>query len=381
MLGTLNRKLFEKAFDQDWSDSNSQDSMDTFQSDDGIKWNSIDIRASTQVELVESKTNSEKFVFSIASPSMSDSLNILEVAASKQEERQEWIDVIRRLAQTASDKNFKSQKLERTMRIAKELSNLIVYCRSVPFAKEKIGNFSEMSSFAEHKAEKWISPTECNYMLRYHQKQFTRVYPKGLRAKSSNFDPIRFWNCGVQMAALNYQTPDRAMQINQARFRQNQSSGYVLRPDFMFDRPQSLIKFDPYDPTTIDCPTISLTLTIISGRHLGRDTSRGYVSPYVEIEIAGIDADQTKRKTNTIRDNGLNPVWNETFSFVIHCKDLAFLRIVVYDEDVFGDARFLGHGTYPVSCLCKKGIKSIPLMNEYSEEMELSALLVKIDIE
>ncbi|KFM82000.1 1-phosphatidylinositol-4,5-bisphosphate phosphodiesterase delta-3-A, partial [Stegodyphus mimosarum] len=38
------------------------------------------------------------------------------------------------------------------------------------------------------------------------------------------------WNCGVQMCALNYQTPDRAMQLNQARFLQNGRCGYVLRP-------------------------------------------------------------------------------------------------------------------------------------------------------
>lgn len=300
--------------------------------------------------------------------------------------RNEWIAVLRRLAQTASDNNFRNNKLERSMRIAKELSNLIVYCRSVPFAKDKIGNFTEMSSFAEHKAEKWISPSECNFLLRYHEKQFTRVYPKGLRVKSSNFDPTKFWNSGVQMTALNYQTPDRAMQINQAKFRQNNCSGYVLRPDFMFstDNTDGIIKFDPYDISTLECPMVYLSLTIVSGRHLGRDsssTNKGYVSPYVEIEIAGIEADQSKRKTRTIRDNGLNPVWNETFNFVVHCSELAFLRVTVFDEDVFGDARFLGHGTYPINCICRRGYRSIPLMNEYSEWLALSTLLVRIHLE
>lgn len=189
------------------------------------------------------------------------------------------------------------------------------------------------------------------------------------------------------MTALNYQTPDRAMQINQAKFRQNRSSGYVLRPDFMFeiDGVDYSIKFDPYDPKTLDCRPLYLQLTILSGRHLGRhlgrDSSKGYVSPYVEIEIAGIEADQSKRKTKTIHDNGLNPVWNETFNFEIRCSELAFLRIAVYDENSTKNARFLGHGTYPVECICRRGYRSIPLMNEYSEELELSTLLVRIQLE
>lgn len=353
---------------------------------DGVSWNYIEISESTDIEVPEGSgdSNDGKYVFNVSTTSpQNNNKFLLRLAASTSNMRDEWVSMLRRVAQTASDNNFRNNQLERTMRIAKELSNLIVYCRSVPFAKDKIGNFTEMSSFAEHKAEKWISPSECNFMMNYHKKQFTRVYPKGLRAKSSNFDPTRFWNCGVQMTALNYQTPDRAMQINQAKFRQNRCSGYVLRPNFMFeiDEVDYSIKFDPYDPRTLDCPPMYLSLTILSGRYLGRSSSKGYVSPYVEIEIAGIEADQSKRKTSTVRDNGLNPVWNETFNFEIRCSELAFLRITVFDEDVFGDARFLGHGTYPINCICRRGYRSIPLMNEYSEELELSTLLVRIQLE
>jgi len=35
----------------------------------------------------------------------------------------------------------------------------------------------------------------------------TRVYPSGLRRDSGNFNPQDYWNCGVQIASLNYQTP------------------------------------------------------------------------------------------------------------------------------------------------------------------------------
>jgi len=33
-----------------------------------------------------------------------------------------------------------------------------------------------------------------------------RTYPAGMRIDSSNFNPIPMWACGIQLAALNYQT-------------------------------------------------------------------------------------------------------------------------------------------------------------------------------
>ena len=56
-------------------------------------------------------------------------------------------------------------------------------------------------------------------------------------------------------------------------------------------------------------------------------------------------------------DNGLNPFWNETFVFDICCPDLALLRFIVYNEDMFGDPNFLGQGTYPINCL-RTGIQN-----------------------
>ena len=36
------------------------------------------------------------------------------------------------------------------------------------------------------------------------------------------------------MVALNYQTGDEPMQLNQAKFLDNNKCGYLLRPEFMF---------------------------------------------------------------------------------------------------------------------------------------------------
>jgi len=37
-----------------------------------------------------------------------------------------------------------------------------------------------------------------------------------------------FWNTGCQMVALNFQTPDLAMQLNQGKFEYNGNCGYVF---------------------------------------------------------------------------------------------------------------------------------------------------------
>lgn len=47
-------------------------------------------------------------------------------------------------------------------------------------------------------------------------------------------------------------------------------------------------------------------------------------------------------------DNGLNPVWNDSCEFDVKNPELALLRFVVQDEDMFGDSNFIGQGTYPV---------------------------------
>ena len=75
----------------------------------------------------------------------------------------------------------------------------------------------------------------------------------------------------------------------------------------------------------------------MAARYLNRKTGRGMVSPYVEVEISGSEFDSAKVKTKTVNDNGFNPYWDDTFDFQIVNPDLALLRFVVYDVDIFGD--------------------------------------------
>ena len=52
-----------------------------------------------------------------------------EVAAETREEALEWAATVRETGQSASHREDENRKKERTMRIARELSKLVIYCR------------------------------------------------------------------------------------------------------------------------------------------------------------------------------------------------------------------------------------------------------------
>lgn len=64
-----------------------------------------------------------------------------------------------------------------------------------------------MSSFPETKAEKYVNKIKGKKFLQYNRLQLSRIYPKGQRLDSSNYDPLPMWICGSQLVALNFQTP------------------------------------------------------------------------------------------------------------------------------------------------------------------------------
>ncbi|KAG8544855.1 hypothetical protein GDO81_021721 [Engystomops pustulosus] len=87
-------------------------------------------------------------------------------------------------------------------RLSQELSDCILYCKSVPFESFRHSRthykLYEMSSFTEYKARKLVREPG-NEFVRHNAWQLTRVYPTGLRTDSSNYNPQDMWNVGCQM--------------------------------------------------------------------------------------------------------------------------------------------------------------------------------------
>ncbi|KAM8920386.1 1-phosphatidylinositol 4,5-bisphosphate phosphodiesterase gamma-1 isoform 2-T2 [Lycaon pictus] len=330
-----------------------------------------------QIAIRPEGKNNRLFVFSISMASVAHWS--LDVAADSQEELQDWVKKIREVAQTADARLTEGKMMERRKKIALELSELVVYCRPVPFDEDKIGTeracYRDMSSFPETKAEKYVNKAKGKKFLQYNRLQLSRIYPKGQRLDSSNYDPLPMWICGSQLVALNFQTPDKPMQMNQALFMAGGHCGYVLQPSTMRDE-----TFDPFDKSSLrGLEPYAICIEVLGARHLPKN-GRGIVCPFVEIEVAGAEYDSIKQKTEFVVDNGLNPVWPaKPFHFQISNPEFAFLRFVVYEEDMFSDQNFLAQATFPVKGL-KTGYRAVPLKNNYSEDLELASLLVKIDV-
>lgn len=60
-----------------------------------------------------------------------------ELAAAKWEDAARWAAKIKETAESASHREDENRKTERALRIARDLSNLVIYCRSVVFNPDK----------------------------------------------------------------------------------------------------------------------------------------------------------------------------------------------------------------------------------------------------
>uniref|UniRef100_A0A8C4HF19 Phosphoinositide phospholipase C n=1 Tax=Dicentrarchus labrax TaxID=13489 RepID=A0A8C4HF19_DICLA len=229
--------------------------------------------------------------------------------------------------------------------------------------------YKEIRSFMENKIP---GKSRTKDFLQYNCKALSRIYPKGQRVESSNYDPYPLWAVGCHMVALNFQTADKYTQLNSALFSLNGHTGYVLQPELMRD--------DGYNPQQEKKKVkYNIVVRVIAARHLPKP-GRSIASPFVEIELCGHT--EEKFKTIVYRDNGLNPVWKapaEPIVFTVYEPELTFLRFVVNEEDMFSDPNFLAQATYPVKGI-RSGYRSVPLKNGYNENLELASLLVHISI-
>ncbi|VDN55483.1 unnamed protein product [Dracunculus medinensis] len=345
-------------------------------SNEVVNYGTIELAGSLIAKIVDSNETTKPFAFKISPAAAHWNFTEHILAANSCDDQEDWLNTLHELTRTATSRFQILRLREKNLRIASELSNLVVYCQAVPFNASigNDGNFYEMCSFSETKHDKLLEKG----LVRFNTRQLSRVYPQGSRVTSTNYDPMPMWNSGCHMVALNYQTGDRAMQLNQGKFMANGQCGYVLKPSYLIDE-----KFAADVPENIShsCP-IMLTIQVIAGRHLARkDKTKGICSPTVEVEIVGIPTDSKVVRTRAVASNGLNPIWNQTFSFNLLCPELALIRFYVEDGDFVGPQAdpFIGQAVYPVDCI-RTGFRSVILRNQHSDELELSALLVHIDV-
>ena len=258
---------------------------------------------------------------------------------------------------------------QRKSKIIKSLGSLGVYTRGYKFQSFTLPEskgYNHVFSLAERRFEGLCKDPDTKAQLEKHNMRYLmRVYPSGYRISSSNPDPLVFWRRGVQMIALNWQTYDLPMQMNEAMFASGSDKlGYVLKPREL--RESLSIQEEISEPSIhglgrIQKKLIRFSVDIISAQQLPRPrgiASDALLDPYVEIEMfsaedkgkgvasgeGGSDASARngmsgigsphRRRTHVVQANGFNPAFNDSFKLSLETKypSLVFVRWTVWNS-------------------------------------------------
>ena len=248
--------------------------------------------------------------------------------------------------------------------VAPELESITyLVSESCPNIEEYVNNPKtvpwEIFSFVETRLAALNLPN--TDFIEFNKTNFSRVYPKGSRVESSNYNPQPWWCGGSQLVALNLQTEGKQSWTNEGLFKDNGGCGYILKPFYMLH--DYKYTFNPTIPNAYH--PIQLNIKVISGRQLPKIPNRKKgecASPQVEISISGFNCDQGKQVTNTISNNGFNPIWDYTCKFTINMPELATLLLVVKDTSAptLASKSVLAYHSIPVSCI-QSGYRIVPL--------------------
>ncbi|CUS21749.1 LAQU0S03e09868g1_1 [Lachancea quebecensis] len=228
-----------------------------------------------------------------------------------------------------------------------------------------------------------------------HNRRFLmRVYPHALRYKSSNFNPIRFWEVGVQMVATNWQTYDLGQQLNKAMFQlplEESSlwhSGYVLKPSYLAHDVNKTNELGDLYATLKNKRTV-LSIEIISAQLLPKPkTFKQKPSSFnfsVKLEVHsnmpvetfevlnGVATGQSSGSTAGCKDNGFTPTWGTLFKMTVADTFFNFLLFTVKAGD-----------TDLATCCLKvdylrKGYRHVPLYSGSGERFIFSTLFLGVN--
>mmetsp|Transcript_20162 Transcript_20162/g.57833 ORF Transcript_20162/g.57833 Transcript_20162/m.57833 type:complete len:882 (+) Transcript_20162:131-2776(+) len=236
-----------------------------------------------------------------------------------------------------------------------------------------------MHSFSESKVRSLCRSRQSRPWIVYNQTHMSRTYPAGKRVDSSNYNPMLAWATGCQMVALNFQTSDAALRINDGRFRENGGCGYILKPSMLMMKERD-----------IDPAPVQMMIKVLTGSCLPKPKGKNKgecIDPYVLVTLFDVNANDAKEictsyRTGSVPDNGFFPIWNtdrDKFKFQVENSTCAILQLTVYDSDV-GKDDFIASASIPISCL-RQGYRCVRLYdanNTRSGAFDFATLLIRI---
>ncbi|KIJ28576.1 hypothetical protein M422DRAFT_784554 [Sphaerobolus stellatus SS14] len=310
--------------------------------------------------------------------------------------------------------NLKAKQLQPErpkIKMSEALAALLVYtvgvkCRGIN--KKEHYAVEHLFSLSEKTANKVLKQGMMD-LIKHNKSHVVRIYPKGTRVNSSNYEPHRYWAAGAQLVAINWQTSDLGYMINHAMFLRNNRLGYVLKPPPLrnADKTQLAQRTEHF-----------LDITILSAQRLprakdkeGREIlDKHIVDPYVEVSLlipdwthspflddttadysppSGPNAvmSSTARtitcRTGVVKNNGFNPVWEENLRLPFDCvggmHELIFLKIEIREDGVAWEEPPIAVYCSSLACL-QSGYRHLPLHDQQLSQYLFSTLFVKTQI-
>ena len=233
------------------------------------------------------------------------------------------------------------------------------------------GTKFKFSKIAENNYKPWECLTlKCKKFMKYHadpyklkemiklsQHCILKAYPNSFN--SDNYDIIKCWRAGCQVAALNIQAlEDDYTLFNIVFFYQNRKCGYVLKPKKLLD-PKVLIDYER--------TKYSLRMKIISIYNLlkliesSEDALYEKGKLYMEIYSLGAEGDDNNPHHKYELGCGL--------MFPVILDNRYAFEIPIYEDDLGGimikftyEGKMIGRGCIPY-CLMKNGYRKIPIFD------------------
>jgi phosphatidylinositol phospholipase C delta len=264
---------------------------------------------------------------------------------------------------------------------SQSLLDLLLYTEGVKYQGfTKLVEYSPHQQFSvsERTGSKIIRENKGDW-IKHNFTHISRVYPKGFRLGSSNYNPVPFWAAGNQIVALNWQTIgesylpepcyalsagahalDEATKLNHALFADSQ--GYVLKPPALRSKLQEPVKRH------------RIRLQVISAQRLPISSDL-----FVEARISHGDAEvPPPKRTDVIKGKALNPIWDHQLCFEIDTTAsmlaLTFLHLEIKNKSL------LAQWARPIT-MAPRGYHHLPLYDPLFSRYVFATLFVRIDVD
>mmetsp|Transcript_53272 Transcript_53272/g.166693 ORF Transcript_53272/g.166693 Transcript_53272/m.166693 type:complete len:508 (+) Transcript_53272:2-1525(+) len=157
-----------------------------------------------------------------------------------------------------------------------------------------------------------------------------RVYPESTMIGSGNIDPLPHWSCGVQMVAMNYQTPDAGLLLNEGLFRSyNGGCGYVLKGPPTSPRCGSRLRLRICCGHRLPRPEAPLSS---SGAEQGAGAAARGAAVSSPLVVVGLEPGGQTSHTRAVACDGYHPVFDHEVRFGVPDAPLHILTFEVRDS-------------------------------------------------